>query len=244
MSGVSVCGKMNLLLIPLIVAIITVSGCVSNTNTTGSGNVINQTKNVTDFDQINLNGNGNIILIQGNTDTLTVEADDNSQSNIQTSVDNGLLNISDSNNNENNNPINYYVTVKDLKFINTNGAGTIQCNQFSTDSLDININGAGTSNMNNLNVNTLLLNMNGESTFNIAGTANNQIVNINGPGKYQANNLNSRTASISLDSGTATVRVSDSLDAIIKEAGTINYIGNPQINKQITGSGSLSQTQG
>ncbi len=64
MSGVSVCGKMNLLLIPLIVAIITVSGCVSNTNTTGSGNVINQTKNVTDFNQINLNGNGNIILIQ------------------------------------------------------------------------------------------------------------------------------------------------------------------------------------
>jgi hypothetical protein len=65
---------------------------------TGSGNVVTRTRNVTDFDKITLSDGLDCEVIQGNT-SVKVEADDNLQDGIKTSVENGILLISSKYNN-------------------------------------------------------------------------------------------------------------------------------------------------
>lgn len=232
--------KIYLLLIPLIICIISVSGCVSDSDYSGS--LTNESRNVTDFNKINYNGGGDLIINQGNNTSLIVESDGNMTSNINTSVKNGVLYIDDSSTNSEH--IKYYITLQNLNSINSNGVGVIRCNKLKADYLDIDINGGSKYNFTDLDVNTLNINMNGDSTVILSGIANNQIININGNGNYQANNLSSKTATITINYGIVTVRVSDLINIDIKEAGTLNYIGNPQINKQIAGKGTVNQIKG
>jgi len=52
----------------------------------GSGDVIEETREISDFDRVSLDGIGEIILTQGDTTSLVVEAEDNLMQYIRTSV--------------------------------------------------------------------------------------------------------------------------------------------------------------
>lgn len=237
--------KKYFLIVFLICGIIAVSGCIGSQGS-GSGNVVNQTKNISSLNQVALNGTGTIIITQGNNESLVVEAEDNIQPNINTNVSNNQLNIYL----QNNAPIptktiKYYLTVKDLNSISIDGAGQIQSTSLITNNLTIKINGASQGTITDLKVNTLIIDINGAGKLNLAGTANNQTIKIFGAGNYSAKNLTSKIASINIDGGGSTVlRVSDLLNVIINGAGDISYIGNPQITKQINGAGNVKQITG
>ena len=237
--------KKYLLLVLLFIGIVAVSGCIGTTNS-GSGHVINQTRNVSGFNQINLDDTGTLIITQGNTESLTVEAEDNVMPQIKTQVSNNQLNINI--NRANVIPtksVKYYLTVKNISSININGAGQIQSSKLNTSDLTIKINGAGQGNLTNLTANSLTLTIDGAGRMNISGTTNNQTINISGVGEYVADNLNSKTTSITINgAGKATVRVSVLLNAVINGAGQILYIGNPQVNQKINGTGNVKQTTG
>lgn len=237
--------KKYFLLIFLLCGVIAVSGCIGSQGS-GSGNIVNQTKNVSSFNQVILNGTGTLVINQGNNESMTIEAEDNIVSNINTSVSNEQLIIGFQKNTPiPTKPIRYYITVKDLNSIQIDGAGQIESNTLNTNNLSIKINGAGQSKISDLKVNLLTIDINGAGKLHIAGSAINQTIKISGAGNYSANNLTSKTAAIKIDGGgIATVRVSDLLDVIINGAGDISYIGNPRINRQINGGGNIKQING
>ena len=229
----------------IILAVVAASGCTTQ-GTTGSGNVVNQSENVSGFNQVSVDGSGTLIITQGNKESVTIEAEDNVLPNIKTSVNNNVLNIRHSNYTVvPTKPVKYYLTVKDLNAITYSGGGKIQSNGLKTDSLTININGAAEGNLTDLNVNSLKIIITGAGRLFLSGTANNQDISISGAGEYNANGLTSKTASITITgAGKGTVKVSNSLNAIINGAGDIYYIGNPQVTKQLNGAGTIKQISG
>ncbi len=237
--------KKYFLIVFLICGIIAFSGCIGS-QSAGSGNVINQTKNVSSFNQVALNGTGTLVITQGDNESLVVEAEDNVIPNINTDVSNNQLNINLKNNTViPTKAIKYHLTVRDLNSIQIDGSGQIESNTLNTNNLTIKINGAGQSSMTNLNVNVLNIEILGAGKLNMAGSANNQTIKISGAGNYSANNLTSRTTTINIEGGgIAVVKVSDILNVIITGAGDISYLGNPQINRQISGTGNIKQITG
>ncbi|MDD1775383.1 MAG: DUF2807 domain-containing protein [Methanobacterium sp.] len=236
--------KKYIFLIIMIIGVIAISGCIGTQNA-GSGNVVNTTKNVSGFNQVILSGTGTLIITQGNNESLVIEAEDNVGSNITPIVNNNELILNQNNTPIPTKPVKYHLTVKDLNKIQIDGAGQIQSDNLNTNNLTININGASQGAMNNLNVVLLTVNINGAGKLNMAGTTANQTIKISGAGNYSAGNLTSKNAVINIDGGgNVVVRVSDLLNVIINGAGDISYIGNPQINRQITGGGNIKQITG
>ena len=75
----------------LIFLAVAAPGCITNTHGTGSGNVINQTRSIPGSEQVSLDGTGYVLVIQGNQESLTMEAEDNIIPHIVSSVKGNML---------------------------------------------------------------------------------------------------------------------------------------------------------
>ncbi|MGZ7048508.1 MAG: head GIN domain-containing protein [Methanobacterium sp.] len=233
--------KKYIIIVLLLLAVIAASGCTNQG--TGSGKVINQTRDVASFNQIDFNGAGELIITQGDKESVTVQADDNLMNNIKTSVNNNKLTISfDNNMPVPTQPVKIYVTVKDLNSINVTGSGLVKSDNLNVNSLILTINGAGNSTLNNLNAQTLNITLSGAGTIKTSGNVNEQNMQISGAGEYNAGNLTSKIATVTINGGgKSTVKVSDTLNAIINGAGQISYIGSPKVTQQISGVGNVNK---
>jgi len=233
--------KRYVILALILCMVIAASGCVMNG--WGSGNVISQTKDVKGVNQVSLNGIGTIVLEQGDQESLTIEAEDNILPHIQSKVDGDKLSISyDTNTPSPTKDVKFYLTVKDMNSISISGAGKIQSNGFNTQTMTISMDGAGAGNMAGLNLEKLTVNLAGAGKMVLTGKVTEQTVVIAGAGDYQAKDLESETATITINgAGKGTVKVSKVLNAIINGAGEMNYLGNPEVNQQISGTGTVKQ---
>ena len=74
----------------------------------------------------------------------------------------------------------------------------------------------------------------------LAGQVDQLKVSLKGVGAFNSENMQAKRATVSNDgASTAVVRVSDSLNATISGVGAIEYIGNPQVTKNISGLGTV-----
>ncbi len=228
----------------VVIAIIAVSGCIGQ-NATGSGNVVNESRAASNFNQIDLNGAGEVIISQGNNESVTIEAEDNLMPYIKTGVSNKKLSI---NFNEGmpvpTKPVKIFITVKDLNSINIAGAGKVNSGVLKTRDLAVSINGAGEINLNSLTANSIKSTISGTGKISVTGSASNHNVDISGAGEYNAKDLASKTASISINGvGKAIVNVSNTLNVLINGSGQVDYIGSPKVTQQINGAGNVNKIQ-
>lgn len=227
----------------LICLAVAAAGCISNVHGTGSGNVVNQTRSVQGVNQVSLEGTGTVLVIQGNQESLTIEAEDNIIPHIVSSVNGNKLAVSYDNTTPSpTKPVKYHLTVKDLNSLTLSGAVKVETSGFKTQSLVVSMNGAGDGNMSGLEVNTLLVTLSGAGKMNMAGTATDQTITISGAGDYEAGTLKTRNTTITINgAGKGTLNVSTILNATINGTGAISYLGNPQVNRQINGAGTVRQ---
>ncbi|HVO44186.1 MAG TPA: head GIN domain-containing protein [Aggregatilineales bacterium] len=210
----------------LIVVMFVVAGCSGINVTRGSGNVISQTREVSNFSAVQFSGFGSLAIEQNGQEALTIEAEDNLVPLIKTSVVDGTLRIET----ENGTAI---LPTKDLKF------------KLSVKSLtSIKFSGAGDITASNLNGSSVSVDLSGAGKLTLSGTVTSQTVVISGAGSYDGSNLDSKNAVINdSGAGNATVKVSDTLSVNISGAGRVEYIGNPTITKSISGLGAVQQKQ-
>ncbi|MGZ7159680.1 MAG: GIN domain-containing protein, partial [Methanobacterium sp.] len=77
-----------------------------------------------------------------------------------------------------------------------------------------------------INAQTLNILLSGAGTITTSGNVNEQNTQISGAVEYNAGNLTSKIATITINGGgKSTVKVSDTLNAIINGAGNVNKIG-------------------
>lgn len=212
----------------------------------GSGTLATESREVGDFNAIQLDGAGRLVIIQGESTSLTVEAEDNLISSLQSTVDGDTLKLGYQDNcwqktllpTE---AILYTLTVTDLNAITFNGAGDLEMESLHTDSLAITINGAAQVSLKNLTADSLKVRINGTGTVNIGGEVVSQDIGIDGAGTVQNGNLKtSQTTVVANGLGIATVWVTDTLNLTFNGGGTLNYYGEPAIIKNINGAANIN----
>lgn len=190
----------------------------------GSGNVVTETREVSGFTAVTLQGFGEVIIDQNGSETLTVTADDNFMEHIFTEVRGDTLFIRNTEG----------VVFTDVTEL------TFHIDAAALDSVELS--GAGSMNISNLDTDRWQVTLPGAGSITVAGQATEQTVELSGAGSYQAAELVSQEATIkSSGAGSAVVQVSDSLDVTIDGLGHVEYIGDPEVTQEINGVGSVRQ---
>lgn len=193
-------------------------------NTSESNSVTSEQRDVSGFEEVELRGMGNLSIRQADSESLTVEAEEDVLPKIKTKVKNNRLIIRPKRNTTINTtePINYELTVKNLSALEVSGSGDVEAEGIRTDELAVTINGTG--------------------EVEISGEADSQNVDVSGSGDYQAEDLESREVTVDVEgSGSATVNASDELDAEVSGSGSIEYIGDPTVRQDVSGAGEVSE---
>ncbi len=229
----------------------------------GSGEVVEETRDVSGISGLELATLGNLFIEIGDTESLRIEAEDNLMEYLETEVRSGRLIIRTRGdvNLLPTQPVNYYLTVTGLETIVISSSGNIQApdlaaQRFSitvsssgnldmgglvADRLTVVISSSGNVTMGELEADTLDVNLSSSGNLDISsGQVDLQNVTISSSGNYTAQNLESSEAEARLDSnGNATIWVRDHLKAVLNSSGNLRYRGDPTVDATTNSSGEV-----
>ena len=209
----------------------------------GSGNVITESRGVRDFTGIRISYPAQVVIRQGATESLSIEAEDNVAADISTQVTNGVLLIDNVRHRLHvrpTKPVKITVVVKDLTDLYFESAGGVRVEGLKTDNLKAVLNGAGTLTCDKVQLKSLDCSLDGAGSINASGAADTIKVNVNGVGSFDGADLHSHTGTVSVDgAGSATVWVDTDLTAEINGLGSINYYGDARLTQRINGLGNI-----
>jgi Putative auto-transporter adhesin, head GIN domain len=204
-----------------------------------SGNIITKEVSVTSFDQLDVNGVFNLLLIQGNKEEVKIEADDNLQPlfevknegsklviamkkdvNIHNDKDHGKLRMK------------VYVTFKKLKSIDLKTVGNVTSDaSLNFDDLEINNKSVGNI---DLQLTTQNLNIDNKSVGNVKlnGKADNVTIKNKGVGSIEAANFVVQKMDID-NSGIGSAEVNAAKELKVKDSfmGKVTNKGNATIRR-------------
>ena len=200
-----------------------------------------EVRDVRDFQEVALEGVGTLVIEQGETESLTIEAEPKVLQRIETEVLNGRLTIRPDRSFKTREPITYFLTIKELTGIDLAGAGRVEAAQLSSDQFRIDGSGAGAVVIDSLTANTLDVTISGNVQAQLAGTVDSQTVAVSDAAGYAAADLVSRIASVTASGASqVTVNVSESLDARVSGAAHVEYIGDPAVTEDVSAAGRLT----
>ena len=210
----------------------------------GSGNIISEERQVSDFSSISIGSSMNLFIEQTGSESLRIEADDNIIPYISTQktgeelkIQYKLVSLTTKN------PVNCYVTVKDLSKIKVSSSATVKCDDLKTENLSIEMASSSKGTL-TVHVTKLDLNIGSSADLTLSGEAVSQDIKLGSSGKLEAYNLVSKDCKIvAQSSGFANINVSEKLDAQISSSALVNYKGDPEINSKISSSGDLNKVE-
>ncbi len=217
----------------------------------GSGEIVEESRNVSGFNKILVTGAGDVIVSQGSKESLTVETDDNLQEYIVTEVKGDTLEIGFKEGTvlssrggrrvlEPSDSFVFRITVVELEAISVSGAARLDLEKLKTTDLNLNLSGAGDIDIDDLNADSLNVVISGAGDVRAIGSVDSQVVNLSGFGRYQAFELESSDASITISgAGGAEVWANETLQVTISGAGDVKYYGSPSVDPEISGVGRI-----
>jgi len=217
-------------------------GCVFGIE--GSGKVTTETRTVSTFNGIGLEGHANVYFTQGDEQTVKVEAEDNIMRHIITEVKGMTLKIKmDDEDINTHKAINVYITVKELCQLELAGSGKmIGKSHINCDNMTFSIAGSGdiTADIRSLAVK---ISVSGSGGLDVAGTTTSMDIKVAGSGKVNAKDLQAINSTVSITgSGSSTINSKEQLNVNITGSGDVHYIGEPaKLKTNITGSGNVSK---
>ena len=210
-----------------------------------------ETRNVENFNRIKFKDFGKLILIQGEEESLTIEADEELLPELISEVRGTTLHLGIAEDwlnrigkvvssifNNKTHKVTYTLTFKDLEKIGVSGQCNLECESLETSQLELNISGMGDMTFKHLDCDSLDMHISGRGEFSAAGRADYQEVRISGSGEYETPHLAGKTAKVVISGqGNATLRVEESLEITISGLGQVNYYGRPKLRQVISGMG-------
>jgi hypothetical protein len=207
----------------------------------GSGDVVQQDREVRDVTGVELAMQGTLQITTGGGEALRIEAEDNLLTYIETDVRGGKLVIETRSgiNLRPTRPIRYTLTVGELKSIEVSSSGDVEAEELQSGSCSVRISSSGNVSIDSLECSSLQVDISSSGNLDISGgQVQEQDITISSSGEYRARNLDSVEAEIALtSSGTATIRVSNRLTGRLSSSGDVRYIGNPELDVRTTSSG-------
>lgn len=227
----------------LVITLLLVTGCTFGDVIRGSGNLVTESRDVSDFNAVHLSGMGEVIITQSGEESLVIETDDNTLPYVTTEVRGRTLYLGfDDEEFRMFDPTSlvFTINVKELEGLDISGSGDIKVGELETDDLDVNLSGSGSVYVDYSTAETTVVNISGSGNVEIAGEAARQTVDINGSGNYRAEDLRSETVNIEINgSGGATLWATESMDINLGGSGSVSYYGNPTVSTSQSGSGTV-----
>ena len=222
-------------------------GGLFNKTIHGNGNLKSEERNINSADRIKSYGNFDIVIVQGPTASVKIEADENLMPYILTQNENGALVIKtkENYNLSSDNKIKVTVTTSQLEELELAGSGNVNGEGKFTGKDHLKISVAGSGDV-TLNVNTPEIDSHIAGTGNItlSGETKDSKIEIAGVGNYTAESLMSENVEIHIaGSGNAKVYAENNLDIHIAGSGDVYYRGNASVKQDIAGSGKISKEQ-
>jgi len=195
------------------------------------------------FDRIEIDGAGQVRLVQGERDEVFVGGDERMQEGVQIECRHDRLHVSLPGAWKfwNNGKAQVEVRLRHVSRITMSGAadlyapGTIRSPQLSID-----IAGAGLTHFDDLRAEKLGFSISGSGEGQLAGRVDQMRLEVSGRGKVTAGQLQVGSANVSISGvGNADLWVTDDLRVDISGAGHVTYAGQPKIRQSISGLGSV-----
>ena len=203
----------------------------------GNGNVVKEDRVVEAYSGLDISSAFNVVIVQGDHYSLTVEADENLLPIIETKVKRGVLYISTKENIRKFEKMNIYLTFVDIDRMQISGAVDIESRGvINVKELNLDCSGATDVDL-SLEVSTLRLDLSGASDIDLEGRCGMFVIDVSGASDLNAYDMKSNDVHIDA-SGASNVKVFavSSIKADVSGASDVSYKGNPSTN-DITTSG-------
>lgn len=249
----------------LLTVVLLLSSCIM-APVQGSGNVVSETREVRNFEEVEVCCGMRLVLTQGDETQLTLEADDNILPQIETVVRGGALTVRFRTNVTFFNfrlsqPATVYLQMPMVHGITISGGGSLETERIETDRVTLEFSGGSRGMIGDLQGENVDLVASGGSQVEIAtvavdtvdaevsgggrttingGTVTNQRVVASGGSRYLAAAVEGENANLEVSGGgEASVWVTESLDVEASGGSTVEYRGNPSIDQQLSGGSEL-----
>lgn len=210
----------------------------------GNGNLKKETRTVADFSSLSSHGALDVKIVYGNSNDITIEADENLLPYIETKVENGKLTIQTQKNVNLNSRKKMVVSVSmtTINSLQLSGSGNIDGNGSftSAENSKIMVSGSGNIHLASANFKDVSLAISGSGNILLkGGNANNVSVSVSGSGNADCSDVSADNVEAKISgSGNARVNAGKKLTATISGSGNVFYKGNAiDISTRIVGSG-------
>lgn len=165
---------------------------VNGKNINGSGNVISEDREVAGFESVDMQSIGNLTIVQGNEESLTITADENLMQYITARVVNGTLEIGMEPNISLNpsRAIEYELVMKTVEGVKLSGFGNINSEELTGKDLEVKLAGSGDINIGKIESDSLQVRISGFGDFESQSIkAETSTIEISGSGDIQVDEL-------------------------------------------------------
>lgn len=212
----------------------------------GNGHLKKETREINNFTSVASRGMIDVQIAYGNSNQITVEADENLLPYIETSVENGKLTIQPKKNtnlkSHSKMIVNIFMT--HITALQQSGSGNINgTGDFTNDGkTEISTSGSGNLKLGFKSFKDLAASVSGSGNIELKnGTTDNMLAQISGSGNIDCSSVSSNNVDAKISgSGNIKVNAKNSIDAKISGSGNVYYKGSAQkINSKVAGSGKV-----
>jgi len=242
--------KRRLTYLVLVVVLLTSMSCMAInlpqiSGMRGSGEMKTENRDVSGFTRLALGSIGELTLVQGEEESLVIEAEDNILPLITSEVRGDTLFIGLDEIGLNSaiptRDIKYRLTMKEITGLEVSGAADINAQTVTAGELEIESSGAGTMKIDNLTASRLKVEVSGAGNVEIdSGVVPIQEVHLSGAGSYDSSGVESREAQVDISgAGSATLWVKEKMEVEMSGAGNLEYYGTPEMVANVSGAGKM-----
>jgi hypothetical protein len=197
---------------------------------------------VSNFDKIYLKGGYKVFLEQSVKSGLRIKADEEAFAQIDVASANGTLEVEITKTYLNFECVELYISFVDLTELHVEGGVKLETDGFvDLQDFYLHVEGGAKIEM-GMKVDNLMVIGEGGASFEFKGVAESLDARISGIGYLDADELTTKSVTFKVEGiGGGSVNATEFLNARVEGLGKIRYIGNPKIEKSITGIGLVDQ---
>ncbi len=227
-----------------LILLLTVFTLASCDQTTGSGNIVTETRTTGNFDAISVGGSFDVEVKMGDALSVKVEADDNIMKYIETRVSGNTLKIeTEGMHNYSDVHMKVYITVPSLSSIKASGSAEVVANNILTSSGKLTFKASSSSSIKaEVNAPEIETDASSSATIAITGKTKSHKTEASSSADIKTFGLLSEnTTAKASSSASIEVHASVNLDARASSSGSVDYKGAATVTKSENSSGSVSK---
>ncbi|PID89786.1 MAG: hypothetical protein CSA05_00500 [Bacteroidia bacterium] len=250
---------------PLVFIFLVLLSCTTNISSqiSGTGDWVEEVRQVSDFSSLSLNISGNVYIQQGSPQKVVVKGQQNILDVLKTNVKGNTLEIKFKKKVRTHKKVDIFVTIPHINGLLISGSGNIKSNKaITTNKIELGLSGSGNIELAALNTKKIEVFIAGSGNIELAELNTNEIdmlvsgsgnievgkgkeakkleITLSGSGEIDTKELACEKVNIvTSGSGNCNVYATKYLEAVVSGSGEIYYKGNPQINTTVSGSGKI-----